>query len=97
MTIKKTYINQSFQPGVDIERRYAEVNEIQLNESGHIPNDTAVNFVVGGEIHPCFWNGWGSIKGTQYPNEWFNNLGLRHKINCQFHHEGNAVVVEAAY
>ena len=69
MTIEATYINQSFQPGVAIERRYAEVNNLELNEKGHVPNNTAVKFVVGGETHSCFWNGWGSIKGREYPKD----------------------------
>jgi hypothetical protein len=97
MIIRGTYINQSFQPGADIERLYAQVSGLVLNEAGHIPNNTAVNFVVEGVSHACFWNGWGSIKGPEYPNEWFQTLGLGHRITCAVDPAGTAVVVEAAY
>ena len=97
MTIEATYINQSFQPGVAIERRFAEVNNLELNEKGHVPNNTAVTFIVGAVPHNCRWNGYGSIKGAEYPNEWFADLGVGHLIICAFDPVANAVVVQAGH
>ena len=97
MIIRATYINQSFQPGLAIEMHYAQENGLPLNEKGHVANNTAVTFVVGGVPYACFWNGWGSIKGPNYPNDWFSDVGIGHEIVCTADPAANAVVVVAVH
>jgi hypothetical protein len=97
MTIRATHVNQSFFPGIDVEGLWAQQNGIALNQGGHVPNNTAVTFIVGAVPHDCCWNGYGSIKGAEYPNEWFADLGVGHPIICDFDPVANAVVVQAGH